>query len=411
MKNIIKITTLFILSLSLTIVHGQWLESNGFTTVSLYEVAYPDLSAAYIITDFGGVLKSTNQGVTWNEIYNFGPFSSIHNLHFIDANIGFINIFSSVYRTLDGGDSWEDITWYEGNSTNSYLIKIKSINQRIYTSYTVGDTTFFSQSANYGDSWNTLFYQVSDNAQIFRFSMIDSLNGYFVNPNELEQILKTTDGGVSFSDTLTVVTGPLTLQNKFDYADVQHGFNYGNSGGNWSSPSRTSNSTQFYSLDFDGFGVLPVLDLDLSTSKIYGASLYGKIFVSYNGGVLWTEQTCPIDGPVRGIAFADENHGIAIVGTEIVYTNNGGALAIDELPLTDYNIQAFPIPASDFITIKVGDNVKLIKTKLVDINGNLLKTFYPWKRKLNIADVVSGSYFLNFETRDGIISRKILIQR
>ena len=144
MKQII----LIILLLSTKLTFGQWTESSIFPNGGLYEVDFPSENAAYIVGDFGLVYKSTDQGVTWAQIYDFGPFTDPSNLKFINADTGFVNIYGNHFRTFDGGISWTQFGTFP---------KIKIFQNNLFTSYTSNDTTYIDQSIDLGTSWTTLF--------------------------------------------------------------------------------------------------------------------------------------------------------------------------------------------------------------------------------------------------------------
>jgi hypothetical protein len=182
-------------------------------------------------------------------------------------------------------------------------------------------------------------------------SVVDNSNAYFINPNELDRVFKTTDGFLS-TDTVLITTGDIVLQEQFDFKDLQNGYHYG-SWGSQSYPTRTWNTGTFYfPIDLDGFGVLPVLDLDFNTSKLYASSLYGKIFYSSNNGQNWTEQTTPVNDPIHSISFLNYMKGIAVTANKVLYTNNGGILGVSEVnPLTSY-VKIYPNPIVSNLTVK-----------------------------------------------------------
>ncbi len=100
-----KIIFIFVF-LSTRLTFGQWNQSSFAPPGGLYEVDFPSENAAYIVGDFGLVYKSTDQGISWLQIYNFGPFTSPSDLKFINADTGFVNIYDNHYRTVDGGISF-----------------------------------------------------------------------------------------------------------------------------------------------------------------------------------------------------------------------------------------------------------------------------------------------------------------
>ena len=70
MKNVF----LFSLLAAVLNVNAQWNKSSSLPNYSVFDVDFPSFNAAYATGDLGGLYKSTDAGVTWTEVYNFGPF-------------------------------------------------------------------------------------------------------------------------------------------------------------------------------------------------------------------------------------------------------------------------------------------------------------------------------------------------
>lgn len=250
-------TTLIIL-ITLPNVFGQWKESTFTPDNSLFEVEFPSPKAAYITGVMGILYKSTDAGISWNQIYDFGPFSSLTFPNFMNTDTGFVTANGGVYRTYDGGTSWTAISKnFTPQSGGIPIYKIKITGDKIYSSYISNDTSYFVRSDDFGTTWHTVFQNYKENAQPYIFSMVDSLNGYFVNPTELEKVFKTTNGGFTFTDTLLITNGEMVPQLKYDFKDLQNGYWYG-TGGSRSYPTRTWNTGTFYfPIDLDGFAYYP----------------------------------------------------------------------------------------------------------------------------------------------------------
>ena len=395
--------------LTVTTATAQWIGSAPLPGFSLYQVAFPDISAAYITGDLGLMYKSSDGGATWDQIYDFGPFSGLYDVDFINSNVGFVSANGGVFRTLDGAVTWTAISAAFGQQNGLPLAKVKITGQKIYSTFTRNDTAYFVRSDDYGSNWTTVFQNYEVDAQPYVYSMVDSLNGYFINPNELAQVLKTTNGGLSFSDTLMVTNGDIVLQQEYDFTDLQHGYNYGSSG-SFSHPTRTWNTGTFYfPMDLDGFGVLPVLDMDYRTSKLFVSSLYGKIFFSTDHGAQWTEQTTPISGPVTSIAFANEDQGIAVSGHNVIHTSNGGTVSVSELT-APMGVNIYPNPASGQIHIESDPGVQILQLSVISSNGETVLTIHKPTNIIPTAQLKPGVYLVRLGTADGTLTRKVEIE-
>ena len=396
-----KIILIFVL-LSTKLTFGQWNQSSFVPPGGLYEVDFPSENAAYIVGDFGLVYKSTDEGISWLQIYDFGPFTNPSNLKFINADTGFVNIYGNHYRTFDGGISWTQFGTFP---------KLKIFQNSLFTSYTSNDTTYIDKSINLGNNWTTLFqhYQVGNEPYIL--SVVDNSNAYFINPNELDRVYKTTDGFLS-TYTAFITTGDIVLQEQFDFKDLQNGYHYG-SWGSQSNPKRTWNTGTFYfPIDLDGFGVLPVLDLDFNTSKLYASSLYGKIFYSLNNGQNWTEQVTPISDPINSISFFNNNKGIAISGNTVLYTNNGGIVGVNEINELTSLVNIYPNPTTEVLTIQ-NNSSQILKFTLYNSLGELCidKILSNEINTMDISSYSDGVYFYSLTLEANIIkSGKIIKQ-
>ncbi len=396
-----KIILIFVL-LSTKFTFGQWNQSSFVPPGVIDEVDFPSENAAYIVGDFGLVYKSTDEGISWLQIYDFGPFTNPSNLKFINADTGFVNIYGNHYRTFDGGISWTQFGTFP---------KLKIFQNSLFTSYTSNDTTYIDKSINLGNNWTTLFqhYQVGNEPYIL--SVVDNSNAYFINPNELDRVYKTTDGFLS-TDTAFITTGDIVLQEQFDFKDLQNGYHYG-SWGSQSNPKRTWNTGTFYfPIDLDGFGVLPVLDLDFNTSKLYASSLYGKIFYSLNNGQNWTEQVTPISDPINSISFFNNNKGIAISGNTVLYTNNGGIVGVNEINELTSLVNIYPNPTTEVLTIQ-NNSSQILKFTLYNSLGELCidKILSNEINTMDISSYSDGVYFYSLTLEANIIkSGKIIKQ-
>ena len=383
---------------------AQWSLSDSSLMSQGVAVAFPHEDAAYALGSLGRLHKSTDKGVTWQYIHDFGPFLSHQSLEFVNKDTGFAYGYGWIERTFDGGNSWDFVPiWLAGQGV--YLSNFDLVGEKVFASTESNDTVLILRSDDYTNSFDTIFTFNQNNAQPFAISMLDSLMGYVVNPNEPERIY-FTNNGFSTIDTISITSGPLTLQARFEYVDSIYGFFYG-SWGSMSNPIRNWSTTSsiWGPIDLDGFGVLPILDMDYYNKTFYASSLYGKIFRSLNYGVYWTEQNTPVSDPVQSIAFLDSLNGIAVSNNQLLHTSNGGFNNIDEIDIASM-INVYPNPASNLVQIRT--DLVIEQLDLYGLDGKLLEQ--TTDHSLNLSGYESGIYVLIVHTDKGAATKRIVKQ-
>ncbi len=391
-------------------VSAQWIESNSVVVTGGWgslDLAFPAEDAAYITGDLGILYKSNNQGEDWDVQYNFGPFSSLNSPIFITADTGFVSANGGIQRTFDGGVSWASITDVWGQGVGIPLYKIKVTDRVLMGSYVQNDTMFIMKSNDFGDSFDTFFEYVATGVQPFMFSFLDTLTGFLINPLELEEMYKTSDGFLTL-DTISISTGPIDLERCLHYSDEQNGYLFGD-GGALSNPSRTWNDGGFFfPIDLDGFGVLPVLDMDFADTRIFASSLYGGIYYTINQGSSWVKQTTPIEGVVSSIDFLDENKGIAISGNTVLYTQNGGNIGLEEEGTGSSLIHVYPNPTFDEINLSMNINMEVDEIRILNLEGSLISKYEPSVKIISLVNYPNGVYILEIISKEKIIVKKIV---
>jgi photosystem II stability/assembly factor-like uncharacterized protein len=377
---------------------AQWKLSSFKAATSLHEVAFPSSNAAYAVGDLGTLYKSVDEGVHWTQHYDFGPFVIATDLFFMNADTGFVNIYGMQYRSFDGGSTWNQYADFP---------KVKPWKHDLFTSYSSNDTSYILKSTDYGNTWQLLYSNYTVNNEAFVFSIINPQYAFFIQPTQLDKVYKTIDGFTSI-DTIQITTGDIELQDEFEYKDLEHGYHYG-SFGSKSSPSRTWNTGSFYfPIDLDGFGVLPVLDLELNTNKLFASSLYGKIFYSTDMGNTWTEQQTELNKPIYSISFLNDTRGIAISDNQILYTTNGGTNSINTELNSSTVFNIYPSYFEDIIVVESPVSEKKTIT-IYNITGQILTNIISSESKseINLTHLQSGMYIIDIATEKSHYTQKI----
>ena len=154
------------------------------------------------------VIKSVDGGNTWTSIDLSTLASKLVDIHFINADTGFVSGTASNYLeggiilyTADGGKTWsiKHKTLIKGD----YIWKMQTPDGKHYygsvEANVFADNTRFVESKDGGMTWNTKKIKGGYN-YIQAIGFIDSLTGW-IGGNSL--LLQTTDGGLNW-DTITV---------------------------------------------------------------------------------------------------------------------------------------------------------------------------------------------------------------
>lgn len=161
--------------------------SNSYPYVSNFY--FPSSNTGYA---FGGdgVYKTTDGGRSWQK--NYSTYNVLNSGWFLDENNGFIcGTSQTLIHTTDGGKTWEDIT-VASLGFNTALSSVVFVNNKTgYISSTVGDVL---QTTDGGKTWARIS-TVSTSGWGNRLNFINETTGYIVGGS----MSKTTDGGKTWA--------------------------------------------------------------------------------------------------------------------------------------------------------------------------------------------------------------------
>lgn len=212
------------------------------------------------------ILKSTDNGASWKNIYDGNSGDYFWSMKFVDKNTGWVaGRGGLIINTTNGGANW--LT--QNTGVNSDLININFVDSQ--TGWACGHDGVIIKTTNGGGAWIPMSSGTTDN--LFNSSFVNSNTGWIAGDNG---IIKTTNGGNSW---ISQLSNP------------------------WA-----------YSVYF----------VDANTG--YAGFRFGKIFKTTNSGTNWTEQNSSTGATYYSMVFSNADNGI-VVGdyNTIIKTNNGGA--------------------------------------------------------------------------------------
>ncbi len=166
-----------------------------------------------------GIFKSTDGGYTWRKC-NFTTDAHVYDIWFKDFNTGFLSCAWGTYRTTDAGETWTKVSFVISSDlqSTSESIGYFSCSSTSYSDQIGGP--IFSQGKIFrtldgGKSWNELGIDVKE---ITGLSFISDKIGFFTTYDG--GFYKTYDGGESCVKLETTLANPMDIF----FIDEQQGY-------------------------------------------------------------------------------------------------------------------------------------------------------------------------------------------
>lgn len=362
---------------------GGVTSTNYTTTVTeerFVDLQFPDANTGYAITDLPGqIIKTTDAGNSW-KIIDSSKFNRLYSVWFTDALTGFVTNGVGLYKSTDGGYNWTEIT---GTEWNGYLQHIMFVNPLV--GYITGESNgVIYKTIDGGTTWVELYNNEFEWPRNLHF--LNENLGYFAKSYS---VLKTTDGGQSFSEFM-FPNDNLFLSIYFPTE------NTGFVGGFGGRLYRTTNGGQSWIRLGDTSNYYPIIDMFFVNENI-GYMCSDKLYQTNDSGKTWVEISFIHNG-TSSIWFTDELNGYVVGGEgDIFKTVNAGAVSTNNpvKPKSFYTV--YPNPTDGLVTI---DNdhksSEPLQVSVYNTIGNLIyKNQYTEPViQIDLRDYPSGMYFI-----------------
>ncbi len=335
----------------------------------------------------GKLIKSENLGESWDSIANI-PGKQLLSLHFFDSDSGVVAGYDGIYRTTNGGISW-DTVW--------------SITQNGYKYGGLHQLNFPSTQTGYAIGQGRTLHN---------------------NPSFEEFLLKSTNAGLTwkvidkFPQSLTTV---YFIDEVVGFMGVGDGGIYKTSdGGNtWieipTDPYRRNSikSIQFIS-EMKGFATGGVMNYLTSGG---GGSNF-SILKTIDGGETWASYDT-LGIPLNSIWFLNDTTGFVSGDFELIMKTSGKmdelpenypwhlieTSGIDEPGTSKSAINVYPNPTSGLLFINNNHSYKPIKSiRIINTSGQTIGIHNQISEKefvqLNLSDQKPGIYFIKIGYSD-----------
>lgn len=291
---------------------SSWQLVNGSFIIKAIDFINSKLGYA---TSFGGVYKTIDGGISWQKIYNQTGGYSFITLEFFDQNVGYAcQDHGVVLKTSDGGGTWN--VCLSSTYDNIHAISFADAS----TVFLGGEDGALYRSTDNGANWQFKAAHTGYAWGVYSMYFINATTGYLVGHRG--QILKTTNGGDSYQDYAPTYIDIKPIS--FPVAAVGYAASWNDlfktidSGKNWVklpfSLTNTSNRFQYLSFFSKDTGIA------IAESPV-------QVYKTYNGGQTWESVTLPI-------LYKDDIKGYFALG-DTVYANIQGAYGYSLLQSTN----------------------------------------------------------------------------
>lgn len=266
-------------------------------------------STGYIVGNYGYVLKSTDNGVSWNQI-STGFNSSFNTVNIIDTYNIILSTSNSIVKTNDGGLTWKSV-----------IIPNVTVVKTFFTSSLVGHSACTNgtmlKTIDGGENW---YVTQSTNTYPSDFFTV-----YFINENigfatqEHSDMLKTTDAG----ETWIEISGTSQAIFDFHFLDENNGFVTGDHGATYKTNDGGATWEQIFFQS--GFvGGTSMYGIYFQDNNIgYATGARGRIIKTTDGGNTWVSHSENYNG-FNDLKIFDNGTGFARSGNNYFKTTDFG---------------------------------------------------------------------------------------
>lgn len=194
--------TLVTLLISFSVFAQEWQPLPMVNHTRIDDLCFVDENTGYTAGGWAStILKTTNAGESWTQIKKFDKY--LRSIEFMDANIGLCgSLDGSLYRTTDGGKTWDDIAPDITPQPEGVCGLAKADANTIYGVGIWSEPAFVIKSTNKGEDWTFIDMSAYATSLIDAY-FFDADHGFVVGSKSEKLggiILYTADGGVTWTE-------------------------------------------------------------------------------------------------------------------------------------------------------------------------------------------------------------------
>ncbi|HEY3403932.1 MAG TPA: hypothetical protein VGK59_11125 [Ohtaekwangia sp.] len=418
-------TIAFALITAITFAQGSWTSVNIIGSTRYDDIHFTDSLYGWTAGGWSmKVHKSINGGNSWNALATFDKY--LRCVKFMDRNIGLVgSLDSSLYRTTDGGKTWEDVAPNITPQPAGVCGLAKADENTIYGVGIWSEPAFVIKSTDKGLNWRYIDMSAYANTLIDVF-FFDADHGFVTGSVSEEEggiVLYTDNGGATWEEKFrTNHTGDRiwkiqTPDNKHFYGSVE----------SWADETRMIRSAdrgqtwEMITVDPEYYYIQTVGFLDSLRGWTGGNS---TLFETSDGGNHWKKISVGSTYN-RFVKVTDKT--AFLTGAKVYkYTYKDPPPVVEPPPITGipdkdpydpiHQLSVSPNPASENATVNVtfgkrtmthiyvynptGKKVKKIFDGMVEAGNRS----FP----LNTADLPDQLFLVIFKTNEGMESIKVI---
>jgi photosystem II stability/assembly factor-like uncharacterized protein len=318
------------------IAHAQWRKVPSFNGSFYNEVFFFDNAHGWITQASTTVYRTNDGGVTWQtSTLPGGGGSPNRDICFVSPSDGFVSGSDGIWKTANGGASWQNITPPSFNNNGSTSCWFTDVNNGVFGGGNCNDVTVnFYRTTNGGASWDSVQYTHATDVAV---GGIASIGGVYYAAGGSGKFWKSSDGGATWTLTNTGSNGwqeDLVSFGNGLYIASADGSSCGSTGSGKLLRS-VDNGATWVASSFPGVVMWGISMY--STTEGWGCGDGGNAYKTTDGGVTWTLTSCGMDRRDRldDIFFSDATHGWAVGDGVYKFGENGFTVHPDTINFGD----------------------------------------------------------------------------
>lgn len=369
MKAITLTNLVFLVSLS---VSAQWTSISSGTTVNLQQILFTDSLNGYILGD-SVVLKTSDGGNTWNQIFNNHRF---FGFDFLNPSTGAILGNDTVFKTSDSGITWSEVIvstplYFQG----SPLFYMTTAAEWFYVR---GQR--HAHTTDGGITWNEMSMGNSGPIPIVPTDMQKVNNTFFGIGWYGPVIFKSADNGWTWNGVAGINSNYLT---SLTFPSAHIAYASGNRGIFKSTDGGISWQLNDTTILWPGNGPSdPTIECirHLDSNIIYAVGNRGTILSTKDGGNSWQTE---LSGTTNNLNKLVVSYGRAIAigdsGTILLNNDNSISTSIED-HVVDRNdhVLIYPNPAFNFFNVEIKSKIdkKVLFTLYGPLGESVMEKYY-----------------------------------